>query len=130
MKKEEKRMITAVVIDTTSNKATVETFEDELEEFYRLLNCDLFDIVRRKIGGKYYDIYCDDIGLYADEPIVSAIDPFDSRCGLVGNLIIVNHDAQGYSMSLTDADIIRVYSRIGKYRDDDGSERLALMISY
>lgn len=128
MKKEEKRMITAVVIDTDENTAKTVEFEDELDELYRLLKCDCFDIARRKIGGRWYDIYCDDIGRFKDDPICTAVNAFNPNDLLVGNLIIANHDSEGYTQSLTPDDTIRIYSHIGTYSDGD-MKRVAVMIT-
>ena len=33
-----------------------------LKEYYKLIGCDIIDIVQRKIAGKYYEIICDDEG--------------------------------------------------------------------
>ena len=53
-----------------------------------MLNCKTIDIVTRKIGNNYYDIICDDNGIFKDVPIPSAID-LNHKTALVGNLIIV-----------------------------------------
>lgn len=76
----------------------------ELNDYYKHLGCSCFDIARRKIGDKYYDIFVDDIGLFVDDCIVSAIDPAGQPM-LVGNLIFANHDEQGNTTSLTHEDV-------------------------
>lgn len=76
----------------------------ELADYYEQLDCDCFDIARRQIGERYYDIFCDDIGLFKEGAIVSAIDDHDQPM-LVGNLLIANHDAEGNTISLTDDDL-------------------------
>ena len=121
-----KKMLTAVVIDTQKNTIDVREVKDDIHEFYEVLNCDIFDIARRKIGGKPYDILCDDMGRYVAEPIVSAVNPFFLQDYLVGNLMIVNHKGEDLT-SLTPTDIARIYAHIGKYTDGD-AERIAVMI--
>lgn len=81
----------------------------ELSDFYRELGCDIFDIARRVVGDKAYDIFVDDMGLWKENPVVSAI---DKNCNpmLVGNLIFANHDEQGNTTSLTDEDMARILS--------------------
>lgn len=77
---------------------------DELSDYYKHLECDTFDIVTRKIGDKYYDVFCDDCGLFDDDPIVSMTDQ-EGHAMMVGNLIFANHDSQGNTTSLTDEDM-------------------------
>ena len=121
-----KKMLTAVVIDTQKNTIDVREVKDDIHEFYEVLNCDIFDIARRKIGGKPYDILCDDMGRYIEKPVVSAVNPFFLQDYLVGNLMIVNHKGEDLT-SLTPTDIARIYAHIGKYTDGD-AERIAVMI--
>lgn len=75
-----------------------------LDDYHKYLKCDTFDITRRNIGGKPFDIFCDDIGLFADNPIPSALDE-NMKPVLVGNLIFANHDTEGNTTSLSDEDI-------------------------
>lgn len=35
-----------------------------IHDYYKYLGCSCFDIVHRKIGNKYYNIFCDDNGLF------------------------------------------------------------------
>ena len=81
----------------------------DLDDFYRELECGVFDIATRKIGGKYFDIFCDDIGLFKDNNPVSAVDK-DLKPMLVGNLIFANHDDQGNTTSLDEDDMIKILS--------------------
>lgn len=74
------------------------------DDLYTALKCDCFDIAVRKIGEKYFDIFCDDIGLFVDDPIPSALDK-ELKPMLVGNLIFANHDSAGNTTSLSDEDI-------------------------
>lgn len=76
---------------------------DNLETFYKHLNCDCFDIANRKIGDKRFDCFVYDIGLFVENPVVSAID-MNNQPMLVGNIIFANHDAEGNTTSLTNED--------------------------
>ena len=110
------KKITAFVIDTVRNTAEVKELDDDIHAYYKELNCDCFDIARRKIGGRVYCILCDDIGLYKENPIISAIEPIKQEDVLVGNLVIVaerNHEFE----SLTAADIMRIHTHICTYKD-------------
>lgn len=105
-------------IETDSDKFPIRQIEcSSLEDYYDALQCETFDIARRKIGGHYFDIFVDDIGLFDESPIVSAIRWVDKDAGkaepmLVGNLIIANHDAEGNTTSLTREDVGVILSNI------------------
>lgn len=102
---------TMYLIDVINEKAEV-VKADGLDDFYRLIDCDTIDIVTRKIGRRYYDIICDDNGLFADGPKISAIDDCGSIM-LVGNLLIAGlHDEEGELTDLTDDDIAYIADRI------------------
>lgn len=75
-----------------------------IDDYYKHLGCSCFDIAHRKIGNKYYDIFCDDEGLFKEDFIFSAIDPSGTGM-LVGNLIFANHDDQGNTTDLTEDDV-------------------------
>lgn len=89
--------------------------KDDLQEFYKLIDCRTVDIVNRKIGHKRFDIICDDEGLFTDSPKISAIDNFGEPM-LVGNLIIVGtaNDEDGNLAGLTDNEAKYVTERIQK----------------
>lgn len=95
----------------TEEIAEVKTIEKSLDSYYETLNCNLIDITTRKIGGKYFDIICDDEGLYKENPFVSAINENHEAC-LVGRLFIAQHDGQGNEMSLTDDEIKLIQKHI------------------
>lgn len=78
-----------------------------LAEWRKLLKCDLIDITRRKIGGRYFDVILDDEALLKAGAKVSAIDP-DQKPALVGNLIVCNSDEEGNETTLTDEDILHI----------------------
>lgn len=76
---------------------------DSLDDYYRYLECDTFDITSRNVGGKRFDIFVDDIGLFKDA-LITGVSP-ELEVMLVGNLIFANHDQEGNTTSLSDADI-------------------------
>lgn len=98
--------VKVLVLDVIDNKGfyEAEVDNDNLKTFYDALKCDCFDITTRKIDGRYFDIFCDDVGLFADNPIPSAVDS-NLQPVLVGNLIFANHDKEGRTTSLTDEEI-------------------------
>lgn len=95
--------------------------EDDLQTYYRILNCDCIDIVHRNIGGKFFDIVCDDEALLKENPQFRAI----SKCrrdGLFGNLFICNHDGENLS-SLSEDDIRLIENNFVDCIDNKGNER-------
>lgn len=99
-----------LVLDVVDNEGFYEKECDDLQDYYDALKCDCFDIATRQIveidgeSGKVFDIFCDDNGLFAENPIPSALDD-NMQVALVGNLIFANHDNMGNTTSLSDEDI-------------------------
>ncbi len=105
-------MARILVLDVEKNEIRQADCND-LDDYYRELGSDIFDIARRKINGRMFDIFCDDIGLFRENPIVSAVSSKGEPM-LVGNLIFANHDAEGNTTSLSDEDILHILSNIGQ----------------
>ena len=83
-----------VLLDVSAGIAKVVDVEPKLEAYYKLLHCRCIDIVERRIGGRWFDVMCDDEGLLQSEPIVSAFD-YLGRARLVGSLMFFHHDDEG-----------------------------------
>lgn len=85
-----------------------------LEDYYRLMGCNKIEIVERRIRGKYFEVVCDEEGLFQAEPKVSAVDGHGDPM-LVGSLIIYGEPgAGGERCSLTDKDIAHLRNSILK----------------
>ena len=113
------KKIKALLIDTdTKQIREVEYDRDSLPQIYGLLNCSTIDIVNRKFmvaekTAKRFDVICDDEGLL--DPVKRkkpAILTFNFKNPakmlqevIVGNCLIVSHDGDGNSVSLTDEEI-------------------------
>ena len=100
--------VTGVLIDVKGDgTAKMTTIENELDEYYRILKCDIFDIISLRIGKHRYDIYCDDNGLLKTDKIISAV---DCKCNpmLVGNLFVTKTDEEGETVSLSEEEIKEV----------------------
>lgn len=98
--------ITGYLIDVGNEKASVVTTDNSLQGFYDVLGCRLIEMPTRQIGvrdGRWYTIICDEEGLFADSPKISAIDNMGQPV-LVGNLFIIKHDDMGF-LSLDEDDI-------------------------
>ena len=104
-------MIKTILIDVKNSKFDVLNIENTLDEFYRLIDCRCINIVRRKIGRKWFDIVCDDEGLFDESPIISAIDNLGQPM-FVGNLLIVQMDEEGETIGLNSNEISYIKKRI------------------
>ena len=60
--------ITGVLVNPDEKTVKKVTIEKSLDSYYKTLDCSCIDIVTRKIGGRRFDIICDDEGLYKDDP--------------------------------------------------------------
>lgn len=105
-------MIKVLVLDVNAEseleELTVREIEDELHTYYEIIGCRCIDIPRRKIGGVYYDIICDDEGLLKDYPKPSMIDN-SLQPMIVGTVVIAKSDDEsGEMVSLDDEDIARI----------------------
>ena len=98
--------IRGLLLDVDKNPGSVkevEVEEENLNDFYDILNCNIITIVSRKIGDREFDIVCDDEGLLRSDYHVSAI-ASNGRYELVGNLFICNHYKENLT-SLSKEDI-------------------------
>ena len=84
---------------------------NDLRDYHKALDCDCFDIAHLKIGDKYFDCFVDDNGLFADDPLPSAITK-EKDVLLVGNIVFANHDSEGNTTSLSDNDIKMIKQNI------------------
>lgn len=94
-----------ILVDVKNCETKVVTPSD-YKDYYKLIGCELFDIVRRHIGdnGQKYNIICDDVGWFENSPIPSALN--GDEIMFVGNILISGDvDFEGELISLTDDDI-------------------------
>ena len=94
--------------------------EPSLDAYYKLLDCEYIDIVRRSIRGKYYDIICDDSALLKDFPRISMINMHHQPM-LFGSLLVCLDDGEGEMVGITDQDVKRIKSDIVILIDPDGT---------
>lgn len=101
----------ALLLDVMENKIQVVNPEG-LKDYYKLLGCELVDIVNRGIKGKRYEIICDDEGLLKANPKISGIDDM-GQAMFVGNLIIAGEtDDNGNLTDLSEEDLEHIQKNI------------------
>lgn len=114
------KQVEVLVITPTNVKLKV--IENDYRAFKKELNINSpLDCIQRTIGSKRYDIWLDDEGLFnqnADGTIGSIAINTTWEEFLAGNLIIANHDEEGYTLSLSDEDIENVKKHISIMRED------------
>ena len=103
------KKLTGVIVMPDKGKAEKATITDSLDSFYNVLDCTTIDIVERRIGGKYYDIICDDEAPLKELPLVSGVDGL-IRPMLFGRLFICHHDDEGGLTSLSEEEVKAVLS--------------------
>lgn len=91
--------------------------EDRLQLYYDLIECDIIDIVERKIENRNFRIICDDEGLLRMPEKISAISS-RGKIQFVGNLIICSDvvTEDGKLVGLADEEISYILERIKKLR--------------
>lgn len=99
-------MIKGLLIDVNTGIVKVYEFDNSLDEYYKILNCNCIDITCRLVGNKFFRFVVDDLGAVKKDPIPSFIDLKKDIALLYGNLFIVSNDVfNGELQSLTDEDI-------------------------
>ena len=110
-----KKLLRGVLVDVEKETVEIMEIEDELDEFYRILNCTCIDITVRCIGSnQQFRIVCDDEALCKGEPKISAVDYF-GQVQLCGNLFIVGGKIDdGNLVSLTESEAAYIMSLVKK----------------
>ena len=101
-----------VHIDVSTGTAAIKDVEHSLAAWYRLLDCDLVEMVDRRIGRKRFTVICDEEGTFKEDCWISAIDNL-GRGMFVGSLLIVNGpDEEGNTQGLTQEEAEYIMERV------------------
>lgn len=114
-----------IILDTIKNTITVEDIEDTLDNWYEKLYCNTIDIVVRNIGGKDFDIICDDEGLLKPNS-VSMIGK-NMKPMLVGSIGICNSE-EGELKPLSDEDVSLILENVFGYVEVENIDKDELII--
>lgn len=93
-----------VLLNVYENTVTEVDVKDDLDAFYEKLGCDLIEIDERRIGGKWFDVMCDEEGTFRDDARISAIDNFGNTM-FVGNLMFFHNDGEGNLTGITEDEV-------------------------
>ena len=93
-KAQEEGKMLAVLVDVYG-RGRIHTVrvKDDLDEFYRLLQCATIDMPTRWIGGQEFIVICDDEGLFREDRKVSARN--GNEIMFFGNLLVVKCAGEG-----------------------------------
>lgn len=114
-----KNLLRGVLVDVEKETASIVEIPDELDEFYKILNCSCIDITVRRIGYNYHNkirvnIVCDDEGLLKNDPKISAINNLGNP-ELCGNLFIVGGTIiDGNLTSLSEYEATTILGKVQK----------------
>lgn len=108
------RNIKVAIVKEQATEVVFDTIKDDLNVFYSLIDCDTIDIVTRRIGGKEYDIICDDEALLREFPTVTFLSLQGSEMSIYGGIIIAGvHDPESEDLaSLTEEDCENIRNHI------------------
>lgn len=84
----------------------------ELEDLYKMLNCDLVDIAVRKVNGQPFDFVCDDEGLFKEDQFVSVLSKTHG-IDIVGDVFICSHNGASL-IGLTDKQVEHIMDSVRK----------------
>lgn len=97
---------------------------NQLEQFYKIIDCNLVEYHSFELDGVSFDVICDEeFMLYNQDliPTVIAMKNGHPVGILYGTIIIAKHDGEGNTVGLTDADmgILRLHLGYLFTSDDD-----------
>lgn len=119
----------SLLLNTNTNKVRAVKTKGDLDDLYRLIECNTIDIVTRQIGNKVFDIVVDDEGLLVENAKISAVDDFGEPM-LFGNLLFFNNDGNGNLTELSEADIKCIRKHTRTITDSDNKERTVVEVRY
>ena len=100
-----------ILLDVYKNEVKEIDIAPELDAYYKNLDCSFFDIVHLKIGGTWFDIMCDEEGLYREDHKISAVNSLEQPM-IVGNLMFFHIDEEGELTGLSEEDVSLIRSCI------------------
>lgn len=111
--------------DGTFERVELKSYKD----IAHLIGTDMWTTACRKFNGKHFNIYLDDLGLYREQPVITAVKTNNNE-RLVGNLLLTLMDGRGEDISLTDDDFKRLEDCIILLNtwDDDHWEQSRVLV--
>ena len=123
------RVIVGVLV--TKYESTRHVFikkKDPLQDIYDMLECSCIDVQTRTIGGKKFDIYLDDEGLFKQDNFPSIVTTdYSGKIVevIVGNAFICSTNEEGDMESLSEEDVKLIISKTKLVTKENSNERIA-----
>lgn len=115
--------------DSIEEFVEAKEIESNLDTYYSEIGCDCIEIPERCIGGKLFNIICDDEGLLKDRPIPSALGNGYKEV-IFGNLIVCGlADDDGELTGITDEDVQLIRDNIRGAATVDGDFFLVVALT-
>lgn len=119
----------SLLLNTNTNKIRAVKTKADLDDLYRLIECNTIDIVTRQIGNKVFDIVVDDEGLLKEDAKISAVDDFGEPM-LFGNLLFFHNDGNGNFTELNEDDIECIRKHTRTIIDSNSEKRTVVEVRY
>lgn len=104
------KTIKVLVLNPTGKPEIMEVLNDYKAIKQAINITSPVDCISRKIGDKYFDIWCDDEGLYKEDLKASAFCENANEI-LAGKILIANHRGE-HTTSLKDEDIEKIFEHL------------------
>ena len=115
--------------DSIEEFVEAKEIESNLDTYYSEIGCDYIEIPERCIGGKLFNIICDESVLLKDDPIPSAVGNGYQEA-IFGNLIVCGlADDDGELTGITDEDVQLIRDNIRGAVTVDGDFFLVVEIT-
>ena len=115
--------------DSIEEFVEAKEIESNLDTYYSEIGCDCIEIPSRCIGGKLFNIICDESGLLKDDPIPSAVGKGYQEA-IFGNLIVCGlADDDGELTGITDEDVQLIRDNIRGAATVDGDFFLVVALT-
>lgn len=115
--------------DSIEKFVEAKEIESNLDTYYSEIGCDCIEIPERCIGGKLFNIICDEEGLFKDNPIPSAFGKGYPEA-IFGNLIVCGlTDDNGELTGITDDDVQLIRDNIRGAATVDGDFFLVVALT-
>ena len=99
----------------SQNGAFLVHYTDDLQTLYKMLGCNVIDIITRDICKKPFDFIVDDEGLMKDENFLTALSLGNAKEELYGNILICGiADENGDLTDISGMDLGRIVPHIVK----------------
>ena len=111
------------VVDVNVGTYYTDDIEPKLEDYYRVIGCELVDIIEVSVGGKQFDLIADDEGMFVPHGARPSVFTNGDQIVSVGTVIFCHCDKNGNETGLNDGDAALLAQSIVKIEADGENEK-------